>query len=700
MIIQCCFSAKEVNMLTTTPSQIIFPSLKRIEIHNYSLYKQDIDYEFRDGINLIIGGNGMGKTTFVNILKYALIGAYRSHTRFERTYQDRRIIRRQPLHEAFFRNRMKLRGLNKDAYVKLSFSIGDQQIEVVRSLYEHQIMELKLVSNGELGIISGKSIPQSKYDQLIRSMKEDSSENISIKKTSNNNREQLKEISESLQAQYEAVVCQAANIESFDAFIFFVINIFIFDEDRSTIFWEDKTSSELTVQEYLTAYLLSDLSTQLENYSFEAKYLDSKIRHRSEDRKPLQKLLNDFDISKDKSGMRVSDLLNLRDKYDKNISEIDIDRQNLDIEIKNLKNKEETLLLNLTDVKEKLEKGMSDRMNDIFGNLHPEYSLFLRFIRDRSICPLCKETIDKSLTDKQLNMESCILCDSKLKEETIYDPKLINPLIDKKMRLQKDLELLIDQRSNKENKLRDLDSKLDKMKAKLIEVNQQIRIRERESIKDKSIGEANDYNLVLKRIAEIEQEIGRLKLNRDAIQEKLNILNKQLYQKRVDFTQRLSFAFTKYAELFLTRKCLLKYDKSIYNPSYKCYIPIIEDIPRYSKDELSESQAFFIEQSFRLSFLDNFYRFPTFFIFETPDSSLDIAFSKRAADTLLSFLDRPNCLIITFNYGNSDFLSHIAERLPKDRITVLDMMQFGYQSDVQMNNNELTKARDHFMELL
>lgn len=50
-------------------NNIFLPTLKRVKIVNYSLYNSDIDYEFIDGLNLIIGGNGVGKTTFISIVK-------------------------------------------------------------------------------------------------------------------------------------------------------------------------------------------------------------------------------------------------------------------------------------------------------------------------------------------------------------------------------------------------------------------------------------------------------------------------------------------------------------------------------------------------------------------------------------------------------------------------------------------------------
>lgn len=40
--------------------KIYLPTLKRVKISNYSLFRKDIDYEFILGLNLIIGGNGIG----------------------------------------------------------------------------------------------------------------------------------------------------------------------------------------------------------------------------------------------------------------------------------------------------------------------------------------------------------------------------------------------------------------------------------------------------------------------------------------------------------------------------------------------------------------------------------------------------------------------------------------------------------------
>ena len=55
--------------------QIYLPELLSINIKNYTLYPNGLDYtfDFVKGVNLVLGGNGMGKTTFVNIIRFAIL---------------------------------------------------------------------------------------------------------------------------------------------------------------------------------------------------------------------------------------------------------------------------------------------------------------------------------------------------------------------------------------------------------------------------------------------------------------------------------------------------------------------------------------------------------------------------------------------------------------------------------------------------
>ena len=88
--------------------KIFLPELVSINIKNYTLYPNGLDYtyNFVKGVNLILGGNGMGKTTFVNIIKYALIGPYRQQFDYSRTYKDQKIEKRLLNKADYFVKRM------------------------------------------------------------------------------------------------------------------------------------------------------------------------------------------------------------------------------------------------------------------------------------------------------------------------------------------------------------------------------------------------------------------------------------------------------------------------------------------------------------------------------------------------------------------------------------------------------------------
>ena len=52
------------------------PKIKELHISNYDLYICPFDVEFSEKINFVFGTNGLGKTTFLNIMQYAVIGPY------------------------------------------------------------------------------------------------------------------------------------------------------------------------------------------------------------------------------------------------------------------------------------------------------------------------------------------------------------------------------------------------------------------------------------------------------------------------------------------------------------------------------------------------------------------------------------------------------------------------------------------------
>lgn len=143
--------------------------------------------------------------------------------------------------------------------------------------------------------------------------------------------------------------------------------------------------------------------------------------------------------------------------------------------------------------------------------------------------------------------------------------------------------------------------------------------------------------------------------------------------------------------------CYLTLDKSEVE-KIQIFIPVIDDKIRMDAEELSESQRFFIDYSFRMSILAHFYNGPSFYICETPDASLDLSYEENAANTLLKFLEKSNSLILTSNLNNSTFIMNIIRK--SQRITVLNLLKYGKVSEVQTNHEALQKLSNEIEELI
>jgi hypothetical protein len=103
-------------------SYIKLPIVTKIEVDGYGLFKHKLDYEFKKGLNLFIGGNRQGKTTTMHIILFGLIGL---HGRSK----------------DFFSSRTKQENLPKDVrpIVRLSFRIGDTTLRIERDLADPHI---------------------------------------------------------------------------------------------------------------------------------------------------------------------------------------------------------------------------------------------------------------------------------------------------------------------------------------------------------------------------------------------------------------------------------------------------------------------------------------------------------------------------------------------------------------------------------
>ncbi len=239
-----------------------------------------------------------------------------------------------------------------------------------------------------------------------------------------------------------------------------------------------------------------------------------------------------------------------------------------------------------------------------------------------------------------------------------------------------------------------MDSRYRKNKVDLFNKQNELRIIEKSSEKNDEANESS-YLAMLNRIDEltIEKEQAA-KLSKENKDKSVKIMN-EIQNNLLEITRKISNIFSEFAGNFMMLPCYLTLE-SVKGFDMKIFFPVIDNKIRYDSEELSESQRFFVDYSFRMSILSYFYELPSFYICETPDSSLDISYEENAIEIFMKYLDKPNSLILTSNLNDSNFIKKILEKSTDKK--VLNLLKYGKISSVQKNHELLNKLSNEIEE--
>ena len=645
--------------------KVYLPKLKRIRIINYSLYSEDIDYEFIEGLNLIVGGNGVGKTTFINILKYALIGLYKKQLDVKNYKGEKRLTRESYKNsDSFFKNRTKRLDSDKYGFVELHFMINKVLFIVKRSLYEAKIIEANVIKNGFSTTIEGLPINQDSYKDYN-----------DAEKNKNN-----------LQFNYETLVAKEANLSDFDDFIFFVNQILFFGESRENVLWNEDA------QERLMNAFFNDpkYEKQRKDFEFEAKYQDSLARHKQEEIKAINRVIEQIngdnsdntDIKKSKISDEIDSLKRRQDSIEKKQAEVEK-------ETKSYYKKTADLSTTINQKEKEKEQYDSQRINRLWKDLNPKYEIFKKQYEINKICPFC----NSDLSSKNVNISSdeCFFCHTKISDisdgnEKITDLKHeISNLISERTKYEK---LIIEN----EKKLRKLDSEYRNLKIQLFDKNNILRSLE----SNENDNDDFSYQIMMNRINQLNKEKEEHQGKSEELLKNASEITKRIEDSLQKNTRNISNVFADFAGAFMKLPCCLTLesvkDKKVKDRVIKLFFPVIDNVARYDEEELSESQRFFVDYSFRMSILSFFYTTGSFYICETPDSSLDISYEENAADIFIKYISFPNVLIMTTNLNNTSFIKTILGKTQNKKI--LNLFKIGKVSEVQKRHDVLKKLSD------
>ncbi|MFY7916745.1 MAG: hypothetical protein ACOVPA_18985 [Rubrivivax sp.] len=183
---------------------INFPVLKRVKVSEFAMYagtnaKPGLDHSFVSGVNVIVGINGLGKTTLLTMLLRALLGAVDVPGDDELGDKRRRIV---PADRFWFRRRAPDDAVN--ARVTVWFTLGKHNFEVTRSLANLDVVELS---------VDQQPFPTARGNEM--------------------------------EAMYREQVVAASGLSSFEDFVFLLRYIVFYLEDRRSLVWDAAAQGDI-----------------------------------------------------------------------------------------------------------------------------------------------------------------------------------------------------------------------------------------------------------------------------------------------------------------------------------------------------------------------------------------------------------------------------------------------------------------------
>jgi DNA repair exonuclease SbcCD ATPase subunit len=598
---------------------IRFPVLKHIKIAGYQLFPGNghgIDRELPHGVTVIVGINGLGKTTLLNALFRALSGPAE--------WAERRVdqpARSTPTTLTAWNNlryfASRTRDEAKSATITAILAFGDDTIEIERSLQDLRIT--RLVHNGER--VDDSTTPE-------------------------------KERGEKNEGAYRAKILALSGLESFEDFFLVLRYLTFFLEERPPVVWDATAQSDLL---RFLFFAPGEVTEHRKLYD-QIQQADSRRRNI----RPIYNRLNrELEVGRARSSVQEevtvtvralqsrSNALEERSEELRSILEAadearhDARRrvETIKLEVEALRSEyaafEREHLVHLFPTAPKVAQFVFLRRDSgclVCGNDAADASAYIDASAEEHRCPACRRFIEPEpavIPSGELNARRMAELDNRI-SETLRALQNREDVLRSSVNVYENA--ISDLRANSadqeevRNELAKLSALLPPSAEHLEELSKEVHALHREMEKWRS--EQQVYE------AAFEESLAR---GRSRIEE---------------VSKAIAARFSEIAGAFLSEQCDLQYQtekRRIGEEGVRFEFPRFivrmtsatsptEFTPRGKPTDVSESQREFLDLAFRMALMDVAARGePRMLVIETPEASLDVLFVDRAGEILGEF---------------------------------------------------------------
>ena len=605
----------------TSTRKLNFPILRRIRLTHFSLYtlKDNIEFNVANGILCLAGANGLGKSTFLQVVGYGMTGVVpkpaQKFVSVDDYYRDIRTFTRE-----YFEGRL-LPEHRDIAEIELEMSLGNKRVTITRGFVESEsLRKLKVVSEGE----------EKEY--------EDASP-------------------EQRQLTYEKLLTDEIGLGSYRELVFVQSFILTFDERRHLLFWDSKVLETCLL---IFVGVNKDQRAEVEHLRRESEKSASRVRNLSYDIKQVRDRLADLQgaLKKKKGGKDDAKTYEEYEELNDRVREADEGVTLIEAKIRDaklaiadsaarssaLRNEYNNEFANRLKAKQSsrqhpyVQQALLDGKCSICGTDGPSVAQAVKAKVGRKQCPFCDTPLSLGKEDSKMMARLMELDAALVRERKILDSKSMQVNQLEAERLER-----CEERTALEKELKDFEEK-----------NRDAVTRGTKGGKDLAdLGKIYEEQIQsITRQRDEERDHGR------KTDLKYRGAKKKLEQQYMDIREKFVPDFNSLAQLFLG----VDLDIVLENRENVTLVLEIKKTKRRADYQLSESQRFFIDIALRMAFAK--FASPDGagapLYIDTPEGSLDLAYEAQAGQMLARFAHDGHNIFMTANINTSQLLRSIA----------------------------------------
>lgn len=643
-----------------TPNKIRFPVLRRLRVTGYELFPgrngNGLDHTFESGVTVVVGVNGLGKTTLLNMILRSLLG-FNAPRKFDPYDPGAGAHLMTEQESDYFAARTS--NFAEGATVDAEFMFGKTKVQIVRHLRDLTIEHLH---------VNGKEIKGEPHE-----------------------------------LQHEIV--KASGLSNLYDFFYIVRSFTFVLEDKVALIWNPRGQFEIfriLFFDAAHAKLFADLQDEIlkldSNYRGRRHYVNKRV-------KELEAVVTGEDDEED-----VREQLRLKDVDVNTLEEKDADlRQQIDRALNRkaeLLEKLEKQRLTLEEEQREFEGLLSSYFSRAFPDLPAVVTNVLNHLVSGQGCLVCGTAPVKKQAEYQRKAEQglCPFCDTDVGatgkrrplpaktseeleklEKSLQDARKSIGLVQKELEAaQADLERIYGLRTK---------VSADYAAARVAA----------EQLRNKLPPSAEELDKSRKEVDQGQRELRNMKRE---IEEKTANFEKMLAGSRrvlEDVSVKLTARFHYYAGQFLAETCNLSYREEMRRlgqegdllafPNFQVQMTSATSpkvgIVRSNDSQVSESQKEFVDLAFRMALFDAV-RQPgdgVMLVIETPEASLDTVFVDRAGELLRKFANensgQHNVVLASSNLTHANMVrsllgiddlskKQVAKEVPKRLINLME----------------------------